>query len=628
MAELLPQLVTGLAGASSLFLLAAGLTVIFGVTRIVNFAHGSLMMLGAYLGWTILQWLPRTPLFFALGVLLAAAATAAIAAAIEVAVLRRVYRAPELFQLLATFGVVLILQDVTLWLWGPTELALSRPRWMRAAVEIAGSRVPVYDLVLIAVGPLVLILLWLLLHRTRWGILLRAATEDREMAGALGINQRWLFTAVLALGGALAGLGGALSLPEASANLAIDLRAVTDAFVVVVVGGLGSLAGAFLASLLLGLLQAFGIVLFPQATLVLAFAAMAAVLAVRPRGLLGRPEPAPPPAAAGTAPPVLRPSQPTGRFLWAALIGLAAVLPFLLDPYALTVLTDALVAVLFAASLHLLMGPGGMPSFGHAAWFGLGAYAAALLPHLLLPDASPPAFLALALLAAPLLAGAVALLFAALVARLSGVYLAMLTLAFAQIVWAVSFQWVALTGGDNGLLGVWPPDALRDPARWYAVVLVLTAAGVILLRHMIFTPAGYALRAARDSEPRARALGLPVMALRAAAITVAGAAAGLAGALFSFGKGAVFPTYVSIPHSVDALLAVLLGGLQTISGPVVGALLYTGLADRLVRATDLWRVWLGLAILVLVTLFPEGLAGAALRLQARLREPFRDRGRT
>ncbi len=289
MGFLLTQGLTALASASSLFLVAAGLTVIFGVTRVVNFAQGSLTMLGAYIAWTVLRHLPRDPASFAAGVVLTAAALAVLGALLEMALLRRIYRAPELFQLLATFGVVLMVQDVALHIWGPDDLSLPRPPWMRAFVTVAGQRFPTYDLYLIAIGPLVLGLLWLLLHRTRWGRLVRAATQDREMVAALGVDQRRLFTAVFALGSGLAGLAGALALPDGSANLGIDLSVVTEAFVVVVVGGMGSVAGAYLASLLIAALQAAGIVLLPKITLVLVFLVMAAVLAVRPNGLLGRP---------------------------------------------------------------------------------------------------------------------------------------------------------------------------------------------------------------------------------------------------------------------------------------------------------------------------------------------------
>ena len=618
MTDLLLQLLTGLAGASSLFLVAAGLTVIFGVTRVVNFSHGSLCMLGAYLGWSILTRLPRDPLWFILGILLAALATGAIGILIETLLLRRIYKAPELFQLLATFGVVLMLQDITLYLWGPNDLALPRPRWLRAVVEIGDARFAVFDLVLIGIGPLVLGLLWLLFTRTRWGTLVRAATQDREMVAALGVDQRWLFTSVFALGAALAGLGGALSLPSGSANLGIDLAVITDAFVVVVVGGLGSLPGAYLAALLIALLQSFGLAVVPQATLVLVFVVMAVVLVLRPNGLLGRPQ-----AEArmiGDAVPVVRPAPAALGWFSLAMLVLAALAPLVLGAYGLSVLTEAFILVLFATSLHFMMGPGGMASFGHAAWFGIGAYAAGLLVRGL---ATP---MPLALLAAPLAAGVVALVFGSLVVRLSGVYLAMLTLAFAQIVWAIAFQFVGFTGGDNGILGVWPEAWARSPAAFYWLTLVLVAAGVLLLRRVLYAPFGYAVRAARDSALRAEAVGLPTQRLRLAAFTVAGAAAGLAGGLYAYGKGSVFPTYVSIPKSVDALLMVLLGGVATISGPIVGALAYVGLYDALLRATDLWRLVLGALIVLLVVLFPEGIAGAAQKLWARV-TPAAGRGR-
>jgi branched-chain amino acid transport system permease protein len=604
-----PQLLTGLAGASSLVLVAAGLTVIFGVTRVVNFSHGSLAMLGAYIGWSVLTRLPRDPAFFAIGVLATAAATAGLGAVIEVLLLRRIYRAPELFQLLATFGVVLIVQDATLWIWGPNDLALPRPRWLRSAVEIAGSRFPLFDLVLIATGPAVLLLLVLLFRRTRWGTLVRAATLDREMVSALGVDQRWLFTSVFALGAGLAGLAGVLSLPEASANPGIDLAVITEAFVIVVVGGLGSVTGAYLAALLIGVLQALGVLLLPQATLVLIFAVMAAVLVLRPNGLLGRVQTEARPASDSVR--VIRPAPPALRIAAGLALALAVAAPLVVGPYPLAVLTEMLILLLFAASLHVMMGPGGMPSFGHAAWFGIGAYAAGLLVQ------HADAAMGPALLAAPAAAGLAALLFGAVVVRLSGVYLAMLTLAFAQIVWAVAFQSVEWTGGDNGILGVWPASWARDPAAFYWLSLALGLGGALLLRRALYAPFGYALRATRDSALRAEAIGLPVRALRLAAFALAGASAGLAGGLYAFSKGSVFPTYVSIPKSVDALLMVLLGGVQTMSGPIVGALAYVGLYDTLLQATDKWRLALGAAIILLVLAFPEGIAGAAERVWRR-----------
>jgi branched-chain amino acid transport system permease protein len=463
---LLVQLLNGLAGASSLFLVAAGLSLIFGVTRVVNFAHGSFFMLGVYIAYSLVERF-GAGLGFWPALALSALATGAIGALVEVVVLRRIYRAPELFQLLATFALVLVIKDAALWLWGPEDLLGPRAPGLSGAVDILGRRFPSYDLLLIVAGPLVLGALWLLLKRTRWGMLVRAATQDREMVGALGVNQAWLFTSVFALGAMLAGLGGALQLPREPASLNLDLLTIGDAFVVVVVGGMGSIPGAYVAALLiaeikamcvgLGTVQAFGVDFsFSKLTLVAEFLVMAVVLVWRPWGLMGRPQ-APSRNSAAIEPPL----RPASRLLLGA-AALAAVGLLLLplattgSPYVTVLAIDLLTAALFAASLHFIMGPAGMHSFGHAAYFGLGAYAAALL---MLKAAWP---MEAALAAAPLAAGLGAAVFGWFCVRLSGVYLAMLTLAFAQIVWSVTFQWDELTGGSNGLTGVWPAAWLAD----------------------------------------------------------------------------------------------------------------------------------------------------------------------
>jgi branched-chain amino acid transport system permease protein len=600
--QMIAQLLTGLAGASSLFLVASGLSLIFGVTRIVNFAHGSLYMLGAFFAYSLTTALPRSLLGFWAGVMAAALIVAIIGLVIEFVLLRRVYASPELFQLLATFGVVLVVQDLALMLWGAEDLLGPRAPGLSGAVSVFGQQFPQYELLLIAIGPLVLLGLWLLLHRTRWGVLVRAATQDREMIAALGVNQAMLFSGVFALGSFLAGLGGALQLPREAASLHMDLSIITEAFVVVVVGGMGSVAGAYLAALLIATIHAFGIVVFPKITLVLVFLVMAVVLVFRPHGLLGKPLALARDTAGGKAPAVQQ-TAPGGKFLFAGAILVLALLPLGAGDYALTVLTELAILALFAASLHFIMGPGGMASFGHAAYFGLGAYAAALLVKF----AAAP--MAIGLLAAPLAAGLVGCLFGWFCVRLSGIYLAMLTLAFAQIVWSVAFQWSDVTGGDNGLLGVWPADWARGKAEYYLVTLILCGAGILMLRRMIFAPFGFALRAGRDAPLRAEATGLNLAALQWCAFTIAAGFAGLAGALFAYAKGSVFPTYISIGRSIDGLLMVLLGGVQTVSGPVIGAIAFVGLQEEIARATNLWRLFLGLVIIVLVLAFPQGLVG-------------------
>jgi branched-chain amino acid transport system permease protein len=605
---LIIQLLNGLASASSLFLVAAGLSIIFGVTRIVNFAHGSFYMLGAYLAVSLTGWLggSTSALGFWSGLLLAALTVGALGALIEIVLLRRIYQAPELFQLLATFGVVLIVGQLVIMIWGAEDLFGPRAPGLAGSVPVLGQRFPAYELVLIALGPLVLGVLHLLFRRTRWGILVRAATQDREMVSALGVDQSWLFTSVFALGAALAALGGALQLPRDAVSHDMDLRIIVDAFVVVVVGGLGSVPGAFLAALLIGELTAFGIWAFPQLTLVLTFLIMATVLIVRPAGLLGKPELGAPTVPGTAAPPLVSPS-PAVRLLLTTGAAVLIALPLAVGPYVQFLLVEIFCLVLFAASLQFILGPGGMISFGHAAYFGLGAYGAGLLvEHLSAP-------MELALAAAPLVALAGGLLFGWFCVRLAGVYMAMLSLAFAQIVHAVVFQWYNFTGGDNGLVGIWPSAWASPPAAYYYFALAVTLLALLWLRRIIVAPFGAALRAGRDAPARAEAIGIDVARQRWLAFALAGAFAGIAGGLLAFLKGTIDPSWLAVPQSVEGLVMVLLGGVHTLTGPIVGGAAYHGLEIWFSTLTRFWPLVLGLIIVALVLAFPRGIVGYLVR---------------
>jgi branched-chain amino acid transport system permease protein len=304
-----------------------------------------------------------------------------------------------------------------------------------------------------------------------------------------------------------------------------------------------------------------------------------------------------------------------GRQTWIMLAVLAAVLlalPLLADAYLVKVAIEVLCFALAAFSLHFLIGVGGIVSFGHAAYFGLGAYGAGLLAVKLGTSMVP------ALIAAPVIAGLGAALFGFFVVRLSGIYLAMLTLAFAQIVYAVAFQWVELTGGDNGVVGVWPSRWAGTREVYYYLTLLVAAAAILLLRRVIHAPFGYTLRAARDSSVRADAIGIDVRAHRWLAFTVAGAAAGLSGGLFAFSKGSIDPTLISIPMSIDFLVMILAGGLQTVAGPLVGAAFFHSLKDFFLPLTDYWRLFVGLAIIAIVLAFPRGIVGGLAGARARL----------
>lgn len=614
------QLLNGLAGASSLFLVAAGLSLIFGVTRIVNFAHGSFYMLGAYLAYSLIEELGGGALGHWVAITLAALTVSVLGLLLEVLLLRRLCRAPELLQLIATFGVVLVVRDAALRIWGPEDLLGQRVPGLKGTVEILGGVLPQYDVFLILVGPVVLALLTFALTRTRWGTLVRAAAEDREMTSALGVNQAWLFSGVFFLGSFIAGLGGALALPREPANLSMDLAVIAEVFVVVVVGGMGSMPGAFLAALIISLAKALCITLgtvtigefsiaFPKLALVTEFVVMAVVLAFRPWGLLGRPSEAGRVPAAVEAQPLPAPGK---RFIAGAAVifALLALVPLLGDEYSVVLLTDIAIFALFAVSLQFLLGPGGMASFGHAAYFGLGAYGAALAVKHALP-------MELALFVGPVFAAVGALVYGWFCVRLAGVYLAMLTLAFAQITWAVAFQWDEVTGGSNGLVGVWPAAWLTDRTAYFYLTLTLCALAIALLWRIAQAPFGFALRAVRDSALRAEAIGIVAGRVRWLAFVLSGFFAGLAGALYAFSKGSISPETLAIQRSVDALAMVLLGGVHALAGPIIGAGVFIWLQDTIARETEYWRALLGAIIILIALVFPHGIAGMARRITRR-----------
>ncbi len=596
----LAQLLTGLANASSLFLIASGLSIIFGVTRVVNFAHGSFFMIGAYLAYSFVTVFEVGILGFWGSILFAATCVALIGGAIEVLILRRIYQSPELFQLVATFGLVLVIQDAALALWGAEDLLGPRAPGLDRAVRILGEPIPEYDLALIVIGPVVLGLIWLLFHKTRWGILVRAATQDRDMVGALGVNQNWLFTSTFMLGSFLAGLGGALQVPRESVSLLMDMSVIGEAFVVVVIGGMGSVTGAFIAAALISVLNAFGILVFPQISLILPFLVMAVVLVVRPWGLMGKPGSGHGAPEAPHDPLRLLPKR--ALIAMAGLVLVLALLPLATQDFLLVLMIDVLVATLFAASLHFLMGVGGMVSFGHAAYFGLGAYGAAVAVKMLGLGMLP------ALIVGPLAGAAGALIFGWFCVRLSGVYLAMLTLAAAQILWGITYQWQEVTGGDDGILGIWPDEWANNRVVFYYLTFVLCVGGVWLLRRIAYSPFGYVLRGGRDSDIRVESIGLDLKLHQWVGFTLAGSLAGLAGVVFAFSKGSVFPDALGIAHSIDGLIMVLLGGIQALFGPVLGAVSFVLIEDWVTRL-DFWRFIFGSVILVIVLLAPNGLAG-------------------
>ncbi|HEY7648738.1 MAG TPA: branched-chain amino acid ABC transporter permease [Methylomirabilota bacterium] len=286
---LFAQAVSGLTVAMFLFLIAAGLSLIFGVLRVLNFAHGSFYMLGAYLAYQFVQWAGAGPGRFWWAVLGAAVGIALLGGLVERLLLRHLYGKDELYQLLFTYALVLILSDVAKVAWGTGQLSVSRPSGLTGAAHVAGTVVPYYNLFILLLGPAIALVFWVVLYRTRVGRFIRAAALDREMLGTLGVNVGRLYTGVFVLGSFMAGLGGALVTPVKTIVPGMDVEIIVEAFIVVVIGGLGSFWGTFLGALVYGQVLSFGILIVPRFSIFSVFALMAVVLILRPWGLLGRP---------------------------------------------------------------------------------------------------------------------------------------------------------------------------------------------------------------------------------------------------------------------------------------------------------------------------------------------------
>jgi len=280
--------------------------------------------------------------------------------------------------------------------------------------------------------------------------------------------------------------------------------------------------------------------------------------------------------------------------------------PLALPPFFLQLLTEIAIVGLFATAFNLLMGFGGMVSFGHAAYFALGAYAAALL----VKRAGVPMLLALP--AAPVVAAGGALLFGFFIVRLTHTYFAMLSLAFAQIVFTVIFKWKSLTGGDDGLLDVWPPAALKSPAVYYYFTLATVALSLAALHAVSESPFGYALKSARENPRRARFIGINVRRLQLFAFVISGAFSGLAGGLFAFYNGSVFPDFAYFTKSFEPLVVALLGGPQSFFGPLAGAFGFKILEWLVSRQWPVyWPLFLGTIVVLVIVALPQGFVGLA-----------------
>ena len=609
----------GVTLAGLYFIGASGFTLIFGLMRVVNLAHGSLYLFGAYIALELASGVTN----WWLATLVAALCMAVLGLSIQ-QVLLRWNLGQELRQALITIALSIILADVMLHGVGPWQgfgaLAetITPPASLARSVDFGVYSLvyPLFRLAVLGAAVVLAFALWLMIQRTRLGMAIRAGVDDRAMASALGLNIQLVFAVVFFLGSALAGLGGALGgtmLPFAPGS---DTQFLLSSLIVVVIGGMGSLAGAAVGALALGLVDQLSRVYLPESytnySILLTFALLVFTLAVRPYGLFGRLERA---AEQSRQAVWVEPLQApvNGRFVLAsralALAGLsvAALVPF----FASTFFTSAVgVKVLWlgmaAASLIFLNGYVGMVSLAQTALYGIAGYTMAKLA---LAEGLSPWHAALAGLA---MAVAVGLVFGLIASRTEGIYFLMITLAFAVITYYF-FSQVPSLGGHEGFNDVPTPKLIADPVlhpmHIYYVALVCSVAIYLLIRYFVRTPFGLALQGVRDEPARMRSLGFNVVLLRTAGFGVGALIAGVAGVFSVWHNTRISPGSIDITRTIDVLTVAVVGGLFRLEGAWIGALLFT-LLDTYTRGyTERFETWIGLIFLAIVILSPGGLVG-------------------
>jgi branched-chain amino acid transport system permease protein len=613
-----------------LFLIASGLTLIFGALRVVNFAHGSLYMLGAYAAFEFGNAIGTGNWSFWAVLLLSGIVVAALGVVIEVLVFRPIYRRPLLTQLLVTFALVLIVAGIQRKVWGAQGESTSGPPFLSGGVKMFGTQIPLYEFFFMGAAIVVAATLWLLLYRTELGRMIRAAVSDNELLALSGVDVRLLYTGVFALGCFFAGLAGALVTLQGAIGPDLAVDSIIRAFVVIVLGGLGSLGGAFVASFLVGVAEALGIIWVPQASIAIVFAVLVAVLAVRPQGLFGARVAWTQERAGQTAPVGALASArlaalaeaarrfrqsavaagSSGRLLWS--IGLAGIvlvglMPEIAGSSDVIRMQQALYLGLLALSLNLLVSTTGLVSFGHAMFFAIGAYMVAVPFQQLHWDP-------LWGFALTPVAGAVgAFLIGLVVLRGQQLYFSLLTLGVGQLIWATAHGWQRLLGGTNGITAVFGPDWLNsfthpNDLYWfvYGCALICTALLYVVTR----SPFGDALRGIRENRRRAEFSGLPTKRYELASFVIAGMFGSVAGGLFVVGETQITSEQIDWRRSALALIVCLIGGTRYFLGPFAGAIFYIFVFDWVIRKTVLYDTVLGMIVLGVALLMPAGLSGA------------------
>ena len=627
------QLLDGLTVGIVYVLIAAGLSVIFGVMNVINFAHGELFALGAYFALAIIAPLGGGPAFF-IALMTAPLLVGAIGFLIERFTVRPLYGRNPLYHILLTFGLVFVINDSIYLIWGTGSTSLPRPEILTGSIELIGFTASAYNMFIIIAGSAMAAVTWGILRYTKYGLIIRAGSQDRQMVRNLGITIDKYYSLVFGGGAALAAFAGIILAGRQSVNPELGMGIIIPAFVIVVLGGLGSFRGAVAGGLLVGILQESILrPYFPVLEGTVIFILMILVILIRPQGLFGTEfeEEGAKGLMVGAEEGGLL-SQQTRIRLGIAMVALLALFPlgagWLYSAAAVSLVYRMVIWGLFALSLDFVMGYTGLVSLGHALFWALGAY----ISGIVLFHFTEMAIVAFG--AAVLVGAVVAWVIGFLSIRIHGVYFAMITLAFAELYYNILYR-VEITGGSEGLFGFSAFFGVgdiglyfRDLAGFYGPIqvtvtsvyiymaLTLLVASYFLMRRMLRSPFGTVLKAIRENEERARFLGYDVTAHKRRAFTVSGTFATVAGVLYALNSGFVSPEAGEWLKSGEVIVMVILGGMGTLYGPIIGAFAFFGLENVITDFTRRWRLMLGLIFVFFVIFLPRGLISVPSKLMA------------
>lgn len=611
----------------AIFVVAAGLTLIFGLLRLLNMAQGGFFMIGAYVAYSVMGRDVQSLGMFLLAALAGGVVTALLGLVTDRLVLRRLRNVDPHYVLIATFALMMVCTGVTKLVWGVDFFSVNPPPGLDQPLNPFGLFFSAYQIFVIAAGVVVYIVLEVAIHRMWFGKLMQALASDPWMSGVLGLNVSFGIALSVMASFLLAGLAGGLLLPNQSLSTGLGDSYLMYAFFAVIIGGLGNIRGAFIGSLVLGLVQSLNTVLLPSVPGLAIYVVLAAFLLWKPNGLfpaVGMQAEGAHEAHGGGA--LHRPRVP--RRVWQGLgvllVAVLASLPLWVGAGPLYVVGTVLVQVIFALSWNILFGYTGLVSFGHAGFFAIGAYLTALaLRHV---EGVP----FLGVLAAAALFGAVAAwgIGALALRRMTGVFLAVLTVALAEALRLI-IGFSSFLGREDGITDIPRPKlglgiVQLDLTNSNAYYLFLLAACVLitgLLWWVLHSRFGRTLQTIRQDPERAAFMGTNVARYRLAAFVISGSVAAVAGALYAPWSRIVTVEEVHWLASAQPMLNTLLGGVSSFWGPVVGAGLFAAITYATRTLVGLSELIVGCGLLAIILLAPNGAVGLWRSLETRLWGP-------